>query len=79
MPSSPTGFPGCTLPGKYCDVDHREPWPHGPTDAQNTQCLCRRHHRAKQSYFTVTVDPENGDTIWTAPDGRQYRRPPPTY
>ena len=72
-------FPGCTVPGRYCDVDHREPWPHGPTDAQNCQCLCRRHHRAKQAYFSVTVDPETSDTIWTTPDGRQYRRPPPTY
>lgn len=72
-------FPGCTVPGRYCDVDHREPWPHGPTSPENCHCLCRRHHRAKQAYFTVTVDPDTGDTIWTTPDSRQYRRPPPTF
>jgi hypothetical protein len=71
-------FPGCTVPGERCDVDHREPWPHGRTSEANCHCLCRRHHRAKQAYFTVTVDPD-GSTIWTTPDGRQYRRPPPTY
>jgi antitoxin (DNA-binding transcriptional repressor) of toxin-antitoxin stability system len=72
-------FPGCTVPGERCDVDHREPWPHGPTSEANCHCLCRRHHRGKQCYFTVELDPDTGDTIWTTPDGRKYRRPPPTY
>jgi hypothetical protein len=72
-------FPGCTVPGERCDLDHREPWPHGPTTDTNCHCLCRRHHRAKQAYFTIELDPDTGDTLWTTPDGRQYRRPPPTY
>jgi hypothetical protein len=72
-------FPGCTVPGERCDLDHREPWPHGPTTDTNCHCLCRRHHRAKQAYFTVELDPDTGDTLWTTPDGHQYRRPPPTY
>jgi antitoxin (DNA-binding transcriptional repressor) of toxin-antitoxin stability system len=71
-------FPGCTVPGERCDVDHREPWPHGRTSEANCHCLCRRHHRAKQGYFTVELDPD-GSTVWTTPDGRQHRRPPPTY
>jgi antitoxin (DNA-binding transcriptional repressor) of toxin-antitoxin stability system len=71
-------FPGCTVPGQRCDVDHREPWPHGRTSEANCHCLCRRHHRAKQGYFTVELDPD-GSTVWTTPDGRQHRRPPPTY
>ncbi|HTL23004.1 MAG TPA: HNH endonuclease signature motif containing protein [Mycobacteriales bacterium] len=71
-------FPGCTVPGERCDLDHREPWPHGPTSEENCHCLCRRHHRAKQTYFTVELD-EDGSTVWTTPDGWQYRRPPPTY
>jgi hypothetical protein len=70
-------FPGCTVPGERCDIDHREPWPHGPTDDANCHCLCRRHHRAKQTYFTVELD-EDGSTVWTTPDGRKHRRPPPT-
>jgi antitoxin (DNA-binding transcriptional repressor) of toxin-antitoxin stability system len=72
-------FPGCTVPGERCDIDHREPWPHGPTTDTNCHCLCRRHHRAKQAYFTIELDPDTGDTIWTTPVGPQYRRPPPTY
>jgi hypothetical protein len=71
-------FPGCTVPGERCDGDHREPWPHSPTSDTNCHCLCRRHHRAKQAYFTVSVD-EDGSTVWTTPDGHTYRRPPPTY
>ena len=71
-------FPGCTVPGQRCDIDHRQPWPHGRTSEANCHCLCRRHHRGKQTYFTVELD-EDGSTVWTTPDGRQYRRPPPTY
>jgi hypothetical protein len=72
-------FPGCTVPGHWCDIDHREPWPLGPTDRENCHCVCRRHHRAKQAYFTVTLDKTTGNTLWTTPDGRIYRRPPPTF
>jgi hypothetical protein len=66
------------VPGHRCDIDHREPWPTGRTDEANCHCLCRRHHRAKQRYFTVEREPD-GTTIWTTADGRRYRRPPPTY
>ena len=73
-------FPGCTVPGRYCDVDHREEWPRGGTHAGNCHVLCRRHHRAKQFYFAdVTIDPATGDTLWTTFEGSTYRRPPPRY
>jgi hypothetical protein len=72
-------FPGCHVPGKHCDVDHREPWPRGPTSEHNCHCVCRRHHRAKQEYFTVTLDHTTGDTLWSTPDGRTYRKPPPRW
>ena len=38
---------GCTVPADRCDIDHRTPWPAGPTTADNLQHLCRRHHRMK--------------------------------
>ena len=58
-------FPGCTTSSGDADVDHRTPWPHGPTDPANLQCLCRHHHRAKQSdLFTVAAGP-HGSVIWT--------------
>jgi hypothetical protein len=71
-------FPGCTTPARWTDADHRDPWPRGATSTLNMHCLCRRHHRAKQGYFTVELD-EHGNTIWTTPDGRRYRRPPPRF
>jgi len=71
-------FPGCTVPGRWCDMDHRDAWPHGPTDEQNVHCLCRRHHRAKQIYFHLELTPDGG-TIWVTPDGRRYRTPAPFF
>jgi hypothetical protein len=71
-------FPGCTTPARWTDADHRDPWPRGATSTLNMHCLCRRHHRAKQAYFQVEID-DAGHTLWTTPDGRHYRRPPPRF
>jgi hypothetical protein len=69
-------FPGCTRPATGTDLDHALPWPTGPTTPENLHCLCRHHHRAKQSaLFTVTRDTD-GSTVWTTRDGRSYRSPP---
>jgi hypothetical protein len=69
-------FPGCTRPATGTDLDHALPWPTGPTLVENLHCLCRHHHRAKQSaLFTVTRDPD-GSTVWTTRSGRSYRSPP---
>jgi len=36
---------GCDLPGIYCDGHHIVHWlQHGPTDMENLQFRCRRHH-----------------------------------
>jgi hypothetical protein len=73
-------YPGCTVPGYYCDIDHREEFPRGGTHAGNCHALCRRHHRAKQFYFAaVTLDPTTGDTCWTTYEGSTCRRPPRRY
>lgn len=70
-------FPGCTRPARYADLDHRDAWPRGRTTPDNLHCLCRHHHRAKQSgRFTVTRHTD-GSTVWTTRDGRSYRSPPP--
>jgi hypothetical protein len=70
-------FPGCTLPARFSDVDHELPWPRGRTDPRNLHCLCRHHHRAKQSgLFTVHTEPD-GTTVWTLTrTGQAYRSPP---
>ncbi|AWB93918.1 HNH endonuclease signature motif containing protein [Aeromicrobium chenweiae] len=39
--------PGCMVPAERCDIDHRQPWPVGPTTADNLGPLCRRHHSYK--------------------------------
>jgi hypothetical protein len=72
-------FPGCHVRATMCDVDHRDTWPRGSTTEANCHCLCRSHHRAKQEYFTVILDTSTGETCWTTPDARTYRRPPPRY
>ncbi|MET0469194.1 MAG: DUF222 domain-containing protein, partial [Aeromicrobium sp.] len=43
--------PGCMVPGDRCDIDHREPWPEGPTRGGNLGPLCRRHHSMKGHGF----------------------------
>lgn len=68
-------FPGCHRPAMRTDLDHRDPWPHGPTGAENMQCLCRHHHRAKHAIFTTTLAPD-GTTLWTTRGGQVFRRPP---
>jgi hypothetical protein len=39
--------PGCMVPAERCDIDHRQPWPEGPTTGDNLGPLCRRHHSMK--------------------------------
>ena len=68
-------FPGCHRPASRTDTDHRIPWPIGPTDADNLQCLCRHHHRAKHTSFTVTRGPD-GSYLWTSRGGHQHQSRP---
>lgn len=39
--------PGCVVPANRCDIDHRIPFPEGPTSADNLGPFCRRHHSYK--------------------------------
>ena len=51
--------PGCTKPADRCDIDHRTPWPEGPTTGNNLWALCRKHHTLKGHQILR----------WTLPDG----------
>ncbi|KRF22792.1 HNH endonuclease signature motif containing protein [Phycicoccus sp. Soil802] len=63
-------FPGCTVSAVFCDLDHVRPWPSGPTEAGNLICLCRRHHRIKQTVrWRVRIEPD-ATVTWTDPAGR---------
>ncbi len=68
-------FPGCLHRADACDIDHRNPYPHGATSAENLGCLCRHHHRLKHE-GGWSLEHRNGRHIWTTPDGRQYIREP---
>jgi hypothetical protein len=39
--------PGCMVPAGRCDIDHRIPYPDGPTTGDTLGPLCRRHHSMK--------------------------------
>jgi hypothetical protein len=70
-------FPGRRQPARRCDLDHIQPWPTGPTAANNLIALCRRHHRLKHSgRWQITAG--GGNTLtWTTPAGRKYTTHPP--
>ncbi len=68
-------FPGCRQPAQLTDIDHRVPWPRGRTTADNLQCLCRHHHRAKHAVFRVVLDPD-GTVVWITRGGWLFRRRP---
>lgn len=64
-------FPGCSVSAVFCDLDHVTPWPAGRTQATNLMCLCRRHHRVKQSLrWRVRIDAD-ATVTWTDPTGRR--------
>lgn len=59
--------PGCMTAPARCDVDHRVPWPAGPTTAANLDTLCRRHHRWKTMGVITPVEigiTGNGESRW---------------
>ncbi|MBK5305154.1 MAG: DUF222 domain-containing protein [Frankiaceae bacterium] len=68
-------FPGCNRQARRTDKDHRRPWPLGPTSADNLDCLCRHHHRAKHAIFTVLRDTD-GTYLWITRGGWQFLRQP---
>jgi hypothetical protein len=71
-------FPGCLRPARSCDLDHRIPYPEGPTSADNLACLCRHHHRLKhEAGWTLA---KHGDHhVWTTPTGATYVSGPPPF
>jgi hypothetical protein len=51
--------PGCMVPAERCDIDHRIPYPEGPTRGDNLGPLCRRHHTYKgHGLLHWTTSPE---------------------
>ncbi len=66
-------FPGCRMPARDCDLDHRHPHTQGgPTCPHNLAPLCRRHHTAKHNRkWRIQRNPTGHHTL-TSPHGHTY-------
>jgi hypothetical protein len=57
-------WPGCHRKARRCDIDHREPFPAGPTTRANTWALCEHHHQLKHTHgWTFTWHPDGTATL----------------
>jgi hypothetical protein len=71
-------YPGCRVPAKRCDIDHRAAWiDGGQTTVNNLNCLCRAHHRFKHLY-DISYQPGVGGMVWNLPGQRYLKRHQPT-
>ncbi len=61
-------FPGCRRPARTSQLDHRDPFPDGPTSTFNLHPLCKHHHDLKHAGWQPTRHPD-GSTTWTSPRG----------
>ena len=64
-------WPGCTIPGNYCQLDHRiEYHQGGPTSPDNLVNLCQHHHNIKTDRRVhYILDPITGTIAWLHRDG----------
>ena len=71
-------IPGCTIPARSCDLDHRHPYARGGATCEcNVRPLCRTHHRLKTARLIRAVpstDPDDppGTWVWITRTGRRY-------
>jgi len=65
-------FPGCRMPARQSDLDHRQAWTDGgPTTEANLEPLCRHDHRLKHAGWKLKKL-ETGAFQWTSPLGLKY-------
>ncbi|WAX56885.1 HNH endonuclease [Jatrophihabitans cynanchi] len=70
-------MPGCRRRAHTCQLDHRTPWPDGPTSVTNLEPLCKRHHDLKHhAGWTLTRTPD-GTYHWTSATRHHYHYRPP--
>jgi len=63
--------PGCCKPAGKCDMDHRSPWPEGPTSGDNLWPLCRRHPPPSTSCRGYPHLKGHQILRWQMPDGEK--------
>lgn len=72
-------MPGCLRTARRCELDHITDWQlGGPTDPDNLQPLCSRHHHAKHDAGWTPRRQPDGTTHWLSPRGLTYRKPAAT-
>jgi hypothetical protein len=65
-------FPGCRMPARDSDLDHRNAWADGGrTREDNLEPLCRHDHRLKHAGWNLE-GLETGEYLWTSPLGLKY-------
>ncbi len=69
--------PGCGRRAGLCELDHRDPYPGGPTSAHNLQPLCKHHHDMKHHGDWKVIKQPDGVYRWTTPTGHRYVYRPP--
>lgn len=73
-------FPGCSRPARDCDLDHTKPYADGgETRVDNTDPLCRHHHRLKHAGSWTLSQPVPGHHVWTSQTGYQFVTEPQPY
>jgi Domain of unknown function (DUF222) len=72
--------PYCERKATRCQVDHRMPFPQGPSNTENTGLLCDRHHPLKTAGLARISDSRSdGAMTWTTPWGQTVRAGPHPY
>ena len=73
-------FPGCRARARRGDLDHRVPYPLGPTAHHNLEGLCEHHHRLSHQapgwHLSGTTD---DGLVWTLPGGTTITTVPPRF
>jgi osmotically-inducible protein OsmY len=70
-------FPGCSMPGKFCDIDHCLDWAlGGETKVTNLTTLCRRHHVLKHNSGWGYTQNDDAVVTWVSPSGREHSTEP---
>lgn len=74
------GFPSCLSPAHRGDLDHREPHNPatvtGPTNQDNLDPYCTRHHRTKHTPGWSVDRDKHGTLTWTSPSGHTWTHQP---
>jgi len=69
--------PGCNQPAARCELDHVDPFPHGPSSVGNTHVYCKRDHTIKtDGDLRILEHLADGTTRWRTRDGQIGVTPP---